>query len=223
MAITDWPNEERPREKLLTHGAQSLSDAELLAIFLRTGIKGKSAVDLARDLINDFGSLHHLFIADLKTFTAHKGLGPAKYAQLQAVLTMASRHLKETLKQQPEFTSPQHTKDFCQMLLADKPYEVFGCLMLDNKHRLIEYRELFRGTIDGASVYPREVVKQALADNAAAVILVHNHPSGNPEPSQADKMITAKLIEALKLIDIRVLDHLIVGKHVVSMAELGFI
>lgn len=223
MAITDWPNDERPREKLLVHGAQSLSDAELLAIFLRTGIKGKSAVDLARDLINDFGSLQQLFTADLKTFTAHKGLGNAKYAQLQAVLTMASRHLKETLKQQPEFTSPQLTKDYCQMLLADKPYEVFGCLMLDNKHRLIEFRELFRGTIDGASVYPREVVKQALADNAAAVILVHNHPSGNSEPSQADKMMTTKLTEALKLMDIRVLDHLIVGSSVLSMAELGMI
>jgi len=223
MAITDWPNDERPREKLLANGAQSLTDAELLAIFLRTGIKGKSAVDLARDLINDFGSLQQLFTADLKTFTAHKGLGNAKYAQLQAVLTMASRHLKESLKQQAEFTSPQQTKDYCQMLLSSKPYEVFGCLMLDNKHRLIEYRELFRGTIDGASVYPREVVKQALADNAAAVILVHNHPSGNPQPSQADKTITVKLSDALKLMDIRVLDHLIVGNTVLSMAELGLI
>ncbi len=223
MAITDWPSDERPREKLLAHGAQSLTDAELLAIFLRTGIKGKSAVDLARDLINDFGSLHSLFTADLKTFTAHKGLGNAKYAQLQAVLTMASRHLKESLKQQPEFTSPQQTKDYCQMLLADKPYEVFACLMLDNKHRLIEFRELFRGTIDGASVYPREVVKQALADNAAAVILVHNHPSGNPSPSQADKAITQKLTDALNLMDIRVLDHLIIGHDVLSMAELGMI
>ncbi len=223
MAITDWPDAERPREKLLTHGAHSLSDAELLAIFLRTGIKGKSAVDLARDLINDFGSLHNLFTADLKTFTAHKGLGNAKYAQLQAVLTMASRHLKESLKQQPEFTSPQQTKDYCQMLLANKPYEVFACLMLDNKHRLIEFRELFRGTIDGASVYPREVAKQALMDNAAAVILVHNHPSGNPAPSHADKAITQKLIKALKLMDIRVLDHLIVGNSVLSMAESGMI
>lgn len=223
MAITDWPNDERPREKLLAHGAQSLSDAELLAIFLRTGIKGKSAVDLARDLINDFGSLQQLFTADLKTFTARKGLGNAKYAQLQAVLTMASRHLKESLKQQPEFTSPQQTKDYCHMLLADKPYEVFGCLMLNNKHQLIEFRELFRGTIDGASVYPREVVKQALVDNAAAVILVHNHPSGNPQPSQADRSITLKLVDALQLMDIRVLDHLIVGHSVVSMAELGLI
>lgn len=223
MTIKDWPNAERPREKLLAHGADSLSDAELLAIFLRTGIKGKSAVDLARDLINDFGSLQQLFTADLKTFTAHKGLGNAKYAQLQAVLTMASRHLKETLKTQTEFTSSQHTKDYCKILLGDKPYEVFACLMLDNKHRLIEYRELFRGTIDTANVYPREVVKQALADNAAAVILVHNHPSGLSEPSHADKAITVKLIDALKLMDIRVLDHLIVGKNVVSMSELGII
>jgi len=221
MAITDWPDDERPREKLLAHGAQSLSDAELLAIFLRTGIKGKSAVDLARDLINDFGSLQQLFTANLKTFTARKGLGNAKYAQLQAVLTMASRHLKESLKLQPEFTSPQQTKDYCHMLLSDKPYEVFGCLMLNNKHQLIEFRELFRGTIDGASVYPREVVKQALVDNAAAVILVHNHPSGNPQPSQADKAITLRLVDALKLMDIRVLDHLIVGNSVISMAELG--
>jgi len=223
MAITDWPDDERPREKLLAHGAQSLSDAELLAIFLRTGIKGKSAVDLARDLINDFGSLQQLFTADLKTFTARKGLGNAKYAQLQAVLTMASRHLKESLKQPTEFTSPQQTKDYCKMLLANKPYEVFGCLMLNNKHQLIEFRELFKGTIDGASVYPREVVKQALADNAAAVILMHNHPSGNPTPSAADKAITIKLVDALQLMDIRVLDHLIIGNTVVSMAELGLI
>ncbi len=223
MAITDWPKDERPREKLLQHGAVSLSDAELLAIFLRTGIKGKSAVDLARDLLNSFGSLHKLFTADLTAFTAHKGMGTAKYAQLQAVLTLASRHLKETLKQQPEFTSAEHTKEYCKMLLGNKTYEVFGCLMLNNQHQLIEFRELFRGTIDGANVYPREVVKQALADNAAAVIFVHNHPSGCSEPSQADRSITRQLIEALKLMDIRVIDHLIVGDKVTSMAELGMI
>ncbi len=223
MAITDWPDEERPREKLLAKGADSLSNAELLAIFLRTGIKGKSAVDLARDLLNDFGSLQQLFTADLTAFTTHKGMGSAKYAQLQAVLTLASRHLKETLQQPPEFTSPEQTKEYCQMLLRDKPYEIFGCLMLDNRHRLIEFRELFRGTIDGANVYPREVVKQALADNAAAVILVHNHPSGVSQPSQADRSMTVKLVAALQLVDIRVIDHLIVGDTVSSMAELGMI
>lgn len=223
MAITDWPETEKPREKLLAHGAQSLSDAELLAIFLRTGIKGKSAVDLARDLLSDFGSLQQLFTANLADFTSHKGLGTAKFAQLQAVLTLSSRHLKEALKSPTEFTSPQQTKDYCKMRLAHKTYEVFACLMLDNRHQLIEYRELFRGTIDGASVYPREVVKQALEDNAAAVILVHNHPSGISQPSQADQDITVKLKQALGLMDIRVLDHLIVGKQVTSMAELGLI
>lgn len=223
MAITDWPEDEKPREKLLSQGAESLSDAELLAIFLRTGIKGKSAVDLARELINNFGSLTQLFKADFKTFTAHKGLGSAKYAQLQAVLTMASRHLQEDLKQAPQFTSPEQTKAFCKMKLMHKPHEVFACLMLDNHHQLIEFRELFKGTIDGASVYPREVVKQALTDNAAAVIFTHNHPSGIAEPSEADKMITQKLIDALKLVDIRVLDHLIVGNSVTSMVELGII
>lgn len=223
MAITDWPDEEKPREKLLAKGAHSLSDAELLAIFLRTGIRGKSAVDLARDLLTDFGSLQQLLTADFKTFTSHKGLGSAKFAQLQAVLTLASRHLKESLKNQTEFTSPAQTKQYCKMMLHNKPYEVFACLMLDNRHKLIEFRELFRGTIDGASVYPREVVKQALDDNAAAVILVHNHPSGEATPSQADKNITIKLKDALALMDIRVLDHLIVGDQVCSMAELGLI
>lgn len=223
MAITDWPDEEKPREKLLKNGAESLSDAELLAIFLRTGIKGLSAVGLARVLLQEFGSLQKLFTADINQFTAHKGLGNAKFAQLQAVLTLASRHLKESLKQSTEFTSPETTKAYCKMLLSDKTFEVFGCLMLDNKHRLLEFRELFRGTIDGAPVYPREVVKQALNDNAAAVILVHNHPSGDATPSQADKQITQKLKDALKVVDIRVLDHLIVGRNVLSMAELGLI
>lgn len=223
MPITDWPNEERPREKLLLRGAPALSDAELLAIFLRTGIRGKSAVDLARDLLNDFGSLRSLLTCNLEEFCHHKGLGTAKYAQLQAVLEMARRHLGEQLKRDVALTSPGATRDYLQSLMRDKPHEVFGCLMLDNKHRVIVFRELFQGTISSASVYPREVVKQALADNAAAVILAHNHPSGIAEPSQSDIQITRHLQQALKLVDIRVLDHIVVGDSMVCFSERGLL
>ena len=175
MSISDWPSAERPREKLINKGAASLSDAELLAIFLRTGLKGMSAVDLSRELLKTFGSLRALLKANQQEFCANKGLGNAKFAQLQAVLEMAKRHLFESLGRDQGLTSPQDTRDYLLSQLRDKPYEVFACVMLDNKNRVICYRELFRGTIDGASVYPREVVKQALADNAAAVILAHNH------------------------------------------------
>lgn len=223
MPITDWPNEERPREKLLLRGATALSDAELLAIFLRTGISGKSAVDLARDLLNDFGSLRSLLTCTLDEFCDHKGLGKAKYAQLQAVLEMARRHLGEQLKRDAALTSPGATRDYLHSLMRDKPHEVFGCLMLDNKHRVIVFRELFQGTISSASVYPREVVKQALADNAAAVILTHNHPSGIAEPSQSDIQITRHLQQALQLVDIRVLDHIVVGDSMVCFSERGLI
>ncbi len=223
MAITDWPREERPREKLLAKGANTLSDAELLAIFLRTGIPGTSAVGLARQLLNSFGSLRSLLTASKKDFCSHKGLGDAKYAQLQAVLEMANRHLGEEIKRSDAITSPADTIAYLHAQLRDKQHEVFACLMLDNRNRVIAYRELFRGTIDGASVYPREVVKQALADNAACVILAHNHPSGVCEPSQADVQITERLKKALALVDIRVLDHVIVGDDTLCFSERGLI
>lgn len=223
MAITDWPSEERPREKLLAKGANTLSDAELLAIFLRTGIPGTSAVGLARQLLSSFGSLRLLLTASKKDFCSHKGLGDAKYAQLQAVLEMANRHLGEEIKRSDAITSPADTIAYLHAQLRDKPHEIFACLMLDNRNRVIAYRELFRGTIDGASVYPREVVKQALADNAACVILAHNHPSGVCEPSQADMQITERLKKALALVDIRVLDHVIVGDDTLCFSERGLI
>src|SRR5690625_2084561 len=197
MAITDWPLAERPREKLLEKGPQSLSDAELLAIFLRTGIRGTTAVDLARQLLIDFGSLRRLLEADLTEFSAHKGLGPAKFAQLQAVLEMGRRHLWERLQRGEALTSPGDTRRFLQAKLRDYPHEVFACLLLDNRHRVIAFEEMFRGTIDAASVYPREIVKLALARNAAAMIVAHNHPSGVAEPSRADEHLTRRLQEAL--------------------------
>ncbi len=223
MPITDWPAEERPREKLLLKGPSSLSDAELLAIFLRTGIAGKSAVDLARELLSESGSLRALLTSNQQQFCSHKGLGSAKYSQLQAVLEMARRHLGEQLKRETSLTSPQDTKNYLQSIMRDYQQEVFGCRMLDNKHRVITFRELFRGSISSASVYPREVVKQALSDNAAAVILVHNHPSGVAEPSESDLQITQRLADALQLVDIRVLDHLVVGDEVVCFSERGLI
>jgi DNA repair protein RadC len=223
MPITDWPAEERPREKLLIKGPSSLSDAELLAIFLRTGIIGKSAVDLARELLSESGSLRSLLTCNQQQFCTHKGLGSAKYAQLQAVLEMARRHLGEQLKRETSLTSPQDTKIYLQSIMRDYQQEIFGCLMLDNKHRVITFRELFRGSISSASVYPREVVKQALSDNAAAVILAHNHPSGIAEPSESDLQITQRLVDALQLVDIRVLDHLVVGDEVVCFSERGLI
>jgi DNA repair protein RadC len=224
MAITDWPADERPREKLLSRGAQQLSDAELLAIFLRTGVKGKSAVDLARDLLVDFGSLRGLLMADQQSFCQPLGLGSAKYAQLQAVLEMARRHLAEELQRTDALTSPELTRRFLQAQMRDLSHEVFACLFLDSQHRVLKYQELFRGTIDGAAVYPREVLKQALAQGAAAVILAHNHPSGVAEPSQADRAITDRLQQALGLVDIRVLDHLVIGDgYAVSFSERGWL
>ncbi len=224
MAIRDWPAQERPREKLLHRGAATLSDAELLAIFLRTGVTGKSAVDLARELLHEYGSLRQLLAADQRRFCASRGLGQAKYAQLQAVLEMGRRHLRETLERGDPLSSPQHTRDYLSARLRGYPHEVFACLFLDNRHRVIEYEELFRGTIDGASVHPREVVRRAMSHNAAALILAHNHPSGIAEPSQSDAQITRRLKEALALIDVRVLDHIIVGDgEMTSLAERGLI
>ena len=224
MSIKDWPADEQPREKLLSKGSGALSDAELLAIFLRTGIRGKTAVDLARELLDEFGSLHALLNADQTVFCQGKGLGNAKYAQLQAVLEMASRHFVEILKRGDVLTSPDATRAYLSAQLRGYSYEVFACLFLDNQHRVIQFEELFRGTIDGASVYPREVAKKALIQNAAAVIFAHNHPSGNNEPSQADRNITDKLKQALTLFDIRVLDHFIIGDgQPYSFAEHGLL
>ncbi|MGI9211579.1 MAG: RadC family protein [Methylococcaceae bacterium] len=211
VRITDWPVDERPREKLLHRGAENLSDAELLAIFLRTGVTGKTAVDLARDLLRDFGSLRALMACDLGRFSQSRGLGIAKYAQMQATMEMSRRYFLEDLKRNDPLTNPDLTRRFLAAQLRGYAHEVFGCLFMDNQHRVIRFEELFRGTIDGASVYPREVVKQALAVNAAAVIFAHNHPSGMTEPSEADKLITQKLKMALAMVDIRVLDHFIVG------------
>ena len=222
MAIKDWPADERPREKLLQHGANILSDAELLAIFLRVGVKGISAVELAKNLLSSFGSLRALLEANQKDFCQHHGLGPAKFVQLQAVLEMSRRHLESTLTRGDALTDVATTKLYLQQRLRAYPHEVFACLFLDNKHRMIAFDEIFRGTIDGANVYPREVVKQALTHNASAVIFAHNHPSGIAEPSQADYSITKRLKSALELVDIRVLDHIVVGDgETVSFAELG--
>jgi len=224
MAITDWPMEERPREKLLQNGPQALSDAELLAIFLRTGVQGKTAVDLARELLGEFGGLRNLLNASQRAFCAGNGLGTAKYAQLQAVLEMGRRHLRQELERGTALSSPAASRDFLQAKLRDHPYEVFACLFLDNRHRVIAFEELFRGTIDGASVHPREVVRRTLHHNAAALILAHNHPSGIAEPSNADTHITHRLRDALALIDVRILDHFIIGDGPpVSFAERGLL
>jgi DNA repair protein RadC len=224
MAIRDWPSDERPREKLLEKGAAALSDAELLAILLRTGTAGRSAVDLARDALKSFHSLRKLIAADRQRFCAVPGLGPARFAELQAAIEIARRQLTEPLKTGPSLGSPRATSDFLTAKLRDLEHEVFCCLYLDKRHRLIEFQELFRGTIDGASVHPREIVKLALQRNCAAVIVAHNHPSGVAEPSQADELITQRVKEALALVDIRLLDHIIVGDGVsVSLAERGLI
>lgn len=224
MRITDWPADERPREKLLARGPAALSDAELLAIFLRTGIRGRTAVDLARSLLEAHGGLRPLLEASREQFCAQPGLGSAKYAQLQAVLEMSRRHLLQTLSRGEALTDPQATRRFLAAQLRHLPHEVFACLFLDNRNRIIRFLELFRGTIDGASVYPREVVRLALEHGAAAVIFAHNHPSGVAEPSQSDRALTTRLQEALALVDIRVLDHFVVGDgEAVSFAERGWI
>ncbi len=224
MSISDWPEGERPREKLLDRGAGALSDAELLAIFLRTGVKGKSAVDLARELLEAFGGLTGLLAADQRRFCEPKGLGRAKYAQLQASLELSRRFLMGRLRDQDALTSPEATRDYLKLRLHGLPNEVFACLFLDNRHRVIRCDELFRGTIDGASVHPREVVRRVIETNAAAVIFAHNHPSGVAEPSQADLRITHRLKEALALIDVRVLDHVIIGEgEGTSLAERGLL
>ena len=223
MSMQSWPINERPRERLLEYGVGALSDAELLAIFLRTGVRGRNAVDLARDLLGAFGGLRQLLEADQNSFTSHPGLGPTKYSQLQAVLEMGRRHLAASIQRQSALESPQAVRDFLKAKLRHELHEVFACLFLDTKHRVLAFEILFYGTIDGASVYPRQVVKRALANNAAALILTHNHPSGITEPSQADKVLTERLKEALALVDVRVLDHFIVGDgEPLSMVENGW-
>jgi DNA repair protein RadC len=224
MAISDWPEGERPREKLLALGPGALSDAELLAIFLRTGVPGKSAVDIARELIADFGSLGALLGAARARFTSHLGLGDAKYAQLQAVVEMAKRSLREDLRAGDAMSSPGAVRDYLRLTLSQRPYEVFVGIFLDAQNRLIAADELFRGTLTQTSVYPREVVKAALAHNAAAVVFAHNHPSGVAEPSHADEILTRNLKEALGLVEVKVLDHFIVGgQAAMSFAERGLL
>ena len=224
MPITDWPAAERPREKLLMHGAEALTDAELLALFLRIGVAGKTAVDLARELLTAFGGLNRLFAAGRADFTAVHGMGDAKYAQLQAVLEMARRALREGMHQGVNLASPQAVKDYLILGLSSLPHEVFHVLFLDAQHRLIASEELFRGTLMQTSVYPREIVKRALAHNAAAVILAHNHPSGVAEPSPADRLLTDALKSALTLVDVRVLDHFVIaGRNALSFAEHGWL
>ena len=224
MAITDWPAEERPREKLLAKGVEALSDAELLAIFLRVGVTGKSAVDLARELLTVFGSLNGIFSASREGLTAVNGMGDSKYAQLQAVFEMARRALQEDMRTRDALNSPQAVRDYLCLKLGNLPREVFVVLFLDAQNRVLAQEELFAGTLTQTSVYPREVVKRALHHNAAAVILAHNHPSGVAEPSRADEMLTSALKQALGLVDIRVLDHFVIAGNVaVSFAERGWL
>ncbi len=222
MAISHWPMDERPREKLLSKGAAALSDAELLAIFLRTGLPGITAIDLARGLLSEFGGIGPLLSARQGAFCARKGLGPAKFAQLQAALELTSRYIKEELRANPIFTSPQMVRDYLAVQMRGYQREVFVILLLDSRHQLLDFHELFQGTIDMASVYPREIVKLALQNNAAAVIVAHNHPSGVAEPSQSDIAITKRIKQALALVDIRLLDHFIIGRGAVtSLADTG--
>jgi DNA repair protein RadC len=224
MPISSWPAQERPREKLLEKGPAALSDAEILAIFLRTGRKGLSALGLARELLDKFGGLRQLIDVDEKQFCEIKGLGSVKYAQIQAAIELGRRYLQAELEVGDVFTSPEQTREFLTLKLRAYPYEVFSCLYLDNRHRLISFDELFRGTIDSAQVHAREVVRSALKHNAAAVILSHNHPSGVAEPSQSDINLTQELKKALQLVDVRVLDHLIIGSgEAISLAERGLL
>ncbi len=226
MAINDWPAGERPRERLLAQGAAALSDAELLAIYLRVGVRGKSAVDLARELLSRFdGSLAALAAASLPELAATHGIGQAKAAQLKASFELARRALSQEMSQRDNFSSPEKVRDWLRLQLAHRPREIFVALWLDAQNRLINSEELFAGSLTQTSVYPREVLKSALAHNAAAVILAHNHPSGVAEPSRADEMLTRSLQQALALIDVRLLDHFIVaGQQIpLSFAERGLL
>lgn len=220
MTITDWPIMERPREKLLSRGADNLSDAELLAILLRTGIKGRSALDVARDLLEHYGNFAGLVAADRRDLLSRPGLGPGKLALLDAMQEISVRQLSQSIERKDVLTNSAATREYLRARYRHCQREVFSCLFLTNQHHIVKLEELFTGTIDGAAVYPREVVKRCLYHNAAAVIFAHNHPSGVAEPSQADIAITGKLRSALGTIEVRVLDHLVIGSDtVVSMAE----
>ena len=224
MRIADWPASERPRERLLKFGPGALSEAELLAIFLRTGIAGKNAVELGRDLMQRFGGLQRLFAASLEDVAKIRGFGPAKYVQLQAVVEMTRRSLSEQIGERDAMSSPHAVREFLTLLLGSRPHEVFVALFLDAQNRLLGSEELFRGTLTQTSVYPREVVKTALRYNAAGAIFAHNHPSGVAEPSRADELLTQTLKQALSLVEIRTLDHFIVaGTRTVSFAERGLL
>ena len=224
MPISQWPEAERPRQKLLERGVGALSDAELLAIFLRTGVPGRTAVDLGRALIRRFGGLRSLLSAECSTLCSEHGVGPAKYVQLQAALELGRRYLAEALIRGGSLTSPSQAGAFLQAQLRDRTSEYFCILYLDTRHRVLGFQELFRGTVDGATVHPREVVKAALGRNAAAVIVAHNHPSGVAEPSAADEALTRRLKQALALVEVRLLDHLIVGDgEVVSLSQRGLL
>ena len=222
MTITEWPKHQRPRERLIRDGAGALSDAELLAIFLRVGVRGTDAVQLGQHAMRHFGSLQKLFGATLLEFSAINGLGPAKFAQLQAVMELARRATLEEIRRDIPLGSPRAVKQYLRLLFNGRTFESFYVLFLDVKNRLIDSREMFRGTLTHTSVYPREVVKEALSRNAASVLLAHNHPSGTPDPSDADLVMTQALAKALALVDVRILDHFVVaGQHVHSFAEHG--
>lgn len=224
MAIRRWPRGERPRERLLDEGPARLTDAELLAVVIGTGRRGATSLDLAREALTRFGSLRDLLAAPRTEVCGISGLGPTRWARLQAAAEIVRRTLREALDRPDVLSSPDATREFLSARLRDLHYELFCCLLLDNRNRVISFETLFRGTIDGASVYPREVVKLALDRNAAAVILAHNHPSGVAEPSQADEIITRRVRDALALVEIRVLDHIVVGEgDCVSFAERGLL
>ena len=224
MAIKEWPITERPQEKLLSSGAASLSDAELLALFIRSGTRGKTAIDIGRELLLQYGSIREILTADQKSLCGFSGLGPARYAALQAAMEIGRRFLDQTLKKQGPLSDPTEASRFLTHQLRDRQHEVFAIIYLDTRHHVIEYEELFTGTLNGATVHPREVVKSVLQHNASAVILAHNHPSGIAEPSQADTSITKKLQQSLALIDVRLLDHLVIGDgEFVSMSDRGLI
>jgi len=224
MAISDWPDQERPRERLIAQGASTLSDAELLAICIRSGVRGRSALDLARDALGQLGNLNQLFACEYADIREIDGFGPEKYAILQAALELSRRQLQENLQKGEVLASSTATRGYLRARFKSRKQEAFSCIFLNNQHHVVKIEELFNGTIDGAAVYPREVVKRCLHHNAAAVIFAHNHPSGIAEPSQADISITRRLQAALETIDIRVLDHFVVGDpEVVSFAERGLL
>lgn len=224
MPITDWPDSERPREKLLTQGANTLSNAELIAIALRIGVAGETAVDLARRCLKHFGGLRKFMEADLKKFSTIRGLGPAKFVQLQAAFELVRRHLHETLIHGDVISNSMETRLYLTAQIRSYQHEVFACLFLDNHHRVISFEEMFQGSLTCANVHPREVVKRALFHNAAAIIFAHNHPSGIAEPSQADIELTLQLKQALELIQVQVLDHFIIGNgQTVSFVERGLL